>query len=255
MLELEGLWKNPPPVLEIKGNEVHVWQADLNLPEWKVKELECTLSFKEKLRAERMVFDRHRRRFIAGRGILRIILGQYLNMEPAKLEFSYGQRGKPELANNSPEGKLRFNLSHSEEMVLCAVARKRSVGIDVEYVLRKTDVEQLAKRFFFPDEFSVINSLPPAEKQEEFFKGWTVKEAYLKATGEGLHGLEQVEVSLSPGGPTSLLSIRGIPVMATRWSSRQIKPSTGYVAAVIVEGKDWYLSQFCVNDDQLKVSY
>ena len=239
MIADEPLWHSPPSNLVLSKDVVHIWRADLNLPESQIRSLAKTLAPDEHNRANRFYFERDRKHFIAGRGILRSILGRYLNLEPAQLEFSYGSRGKPALANLGMGETLSFNLSHSHELAIYAIAHTSLVGIDLEHIRPMDKVEQLVKRFFSAREYAVICSLSDDQKQEAFFQAWTCKEAYLKAIGDGLPGLDGVEVSLTPGEPAALLSIQGDEEAASRWSVYQLTPSPGYMAALAVEGQDW----------------
>lgn len=243
-------WSSPPSVLTLSSNEVHVWCADLDLPAYRIQQLAQNLSPDERERADRFHFERHRRRFTAARGFLRSILGRYLPIDPGRLEFSYSKRGKPTLAPASPEEHLCFNLSHSHEMALYAVTHNRSIGIDIEHIRSNRDVEQLAKRYFSPREYEVISSLHPDQRQEGFYNGWTRKEAYLKATGEGLAGLEEVEVSLAPGKPAALLSIKENRQEAGRWSVCHLSPPVkGYAAALVVKGSSDRLECFFISKE------
>jgi 4'-phosphopantetheinyl transferase len=131
---------------------------------------------------------------------------------------------------------------------LYGVTRDRNLGIDLEYIRPMPKVEQLVERFFSPREYTLISSLPPDQQQQAFFKGWTCKEAYLKATGEGLIGLEQVEVSVTPGEPAALLSIQGDAKAAARWSVRQLTIAAGYAVALAVEGHGWNLDWGTVDE-------
>jgi 4'-phosphopantetheinyl transferase len=103
------------------------------------------------------------------------------------------------------------------------------VGVDLEYIRPISDVLALAKRYFSPGEYAVMRGLPPNKMQEVFFRYWTCKEAYLKATGAGLAQLEQIEVSLTPG-QQALLKTEQI------WSLLELVPADNSVAAVAVEG-------------------
>ncbi len=241
MCHSDPKWDSPPADFTINDNEIHLWQANLDQPCSRIQELEQLLCSAEKLRAGKFVFDKHRRRFIAGRGILRNILSGYLNQQAVSLEFSYGPQGKPALVSPNIHDKLYFNVSHSHEMALYAISRNCQVGVDVEYLRAKQDVENIAQRYFYPDECEVIGSLPAERKKAAFFKAWTVKEAYAKATGEGLSVLEQVETSLSPNGPATLLNVHGNSGAMTRWSSRQIHLPPDYMAALVAEGQNWRL--------------
>lgn len=213
---------------------VHLWQANLNLPEQQLEILYSTLSLDEQQRANRYYFEKDRKHFIAGRGILRRILGHYVNREAACLEFVYSPRGKPHL---SDEG-LHFNVSHSNGLAVYGVSRDRPLGVDVEYLRPLPDAEKLAQRFFCPQEYSILRSLPEDQKQLAFFHAWTCKEAFLKATGEGLAGLDEVEVSIHPDQPAKLLSIQGDRKAAKHWHLERFSPATDYVAAIAIEGEE-----------------
>jgi len=239
------VWPSPPQNLLLPANAVHVWCADLDLSEIRLQHLRQTVSVDENNRADRFYFDRHRKRFIAAHGILREILGRYLEVKPEWLEYSYGSRGKPAIAGMDSD--INFNLSHKNNFALCAVTRNRLIGIDIEFLRPVREVESLAENNFCPQEFEVIRSLPSGKKEEAFFNAWTRKEAYLKATGEGLAGLGSVEVSLVPGEPAAVLRIEGAVQTARRWSMRHLLPAQGYVAALAVEGRDWNLSCFKVD--------
>ncbi len=242
MLNQSLSWGLPPADLELSSNDVHVWRASLKQPAAKAQQLFQTLSEDERIRADRFYFERDRKHFIVGRGLLRTILGRYLAIEPKQLQFCYNHRGKPTVDVTETNSTLQFNLSHSHELVLYAVTCDRLIGIDLEYMRPTSDVEKLAERFFSPHEYAVIRSLPPSQKQEAFFNGWTCKEAYLKAIGEGLAQLEQVEVSLVPGEPAKLLNVNQDSQAAARWSLQSLTPASDYVAALAVEGHDWHLS-------------
>jgi 4'-phosphopantetheinyl transferase len=235
------VWNLPPAELNLSSNVVHVWRASLEQPALQVQQLAQTLSEDEQLRAKRFYFERDRKHFIVGRGMLRTILGHYANVEPNQLQFSYSDRGKPALVSTDIDSVLQFNLSHSNGLALYAVTRDRQIGIDLEHIRPISDIEQLTKRFFSPREYSVISSLPKSEQQVTFFEIWTCKEAYLKATGQGLAQLQQVEVFLTDG-ETCQLNIPTDPQASPRWSLQKLAPANDYVAALAVEGHDWDLS-------------
>ena len=249
MAGLDNLWQPARPDLELLSHDIHIWRAYLDRPAVEIEKLRQILSVDEQERADRFRFEQLRNHFIAGRGFLRTILSHYLNLEPHQLSFSYSHRGKPELANLKAEEKICFNLSHSNGLALYAVSRlngqvsqgNNSLGIDLEYMRSMPDAEKLAERFFSTRESQLISSLPVEQRQEAFFNGWTRKEAYLKATGDGLVGLSKVEVSLVPGKPATLLSIQGDTEAASRWSLYQLIPAPDYVAALAVEGHGWHL--------------
>ncbi|AOY82850.1 4'-phosphopantetheinyl transferase superfamily protein [Moorena producens JHB] len=238
------VWLLPPTDLQLFNHDVHLWRAQLELSELLIEKLATTLSEDEQQRAERFYFERDRKHFIAGRGLLRQILGRYLGMNPRQVEFCYGKRGKPALKETCGGKRLRFNVSHSHGLILYAITQDQRIGVDLEYLRPMPDAEQLAQRFFSPQEYAVICSVSEEQKHKAFFQGWTSKEAYLKAIGEGLAGLEQVEVSVNPAEPTALLSINKDPQAVYRWSIAGLTPAPGYFASLVVERKDWQLSCF-----------
>jgi 4'-phosphopantetheinyl transferase len=200
------------------------------------------LSADEQTRAERFYFPRDQQRFIIARGLLRVILSRYLGMEPGDLRFCYNPHGKPALAPECGRERLRFNLSHSHEHVVYAVTREREIGIDLEHVRVDLADRDIAARYFSPREAAALAALPPELQRLAFFNCWTRKEAYIKASGQGLLiPLHQFDVSLAPGEPAALLSTQWNPQEAGRWSLRALTPGPDYVAALAVEGHHWQL--------------
>lgn len=215
-----SMWSQAPPALSLASGEVHVWRARLEHP----PELEATLQENflgtldqdERERAGRFHFEKHRRRFILGRGFLRALLGLYLQTTPEDVSFSYGPYGKPAL---NAEHSLRFNASHSHELALYAFAQDHDLGVDVEYVKKDLETDDIARHFFSAYEVETLSALPEAERAAAFFRCWTRKEAYIKAIGSGLsHPLDQFDVTLAPGEPAALLRDHRDPDAASRWS-------------------------------------
>lgn len=232
------LWHFPPKVLTISPDYLHIWRINLDLPRDKLTDLAVNLSLDERQRAERFYFERDKKKFIACRGLLRVILSLYLKKEPHQLEFAYSPQGKPELKKIDSEKSLCFNVSHSQDLAVFAIALNRSIGIDLEYLRPIPNIQQLAERFFSPSEFSVINALPTAEQQEVFFRFWTIKEAYLKATGEGLAGLQKIAVSFTSENSINLHNTESNILLNTHWFCTEFKPEPEYTGALVVEGKN-----------------
>ncbi|MCT7965413.1 4'-phosphopantetheinyl transferase superfamily protein [Laspinema sp. D1] len=227
--------------IKLFPQQVHVWRVELDRNSTEIRQFRALLSQEEQKRADRFYFEPDRSRFIVGRGMLRSLLGKYLQIAPDKIEFQYSAKGKPMLAN--VEQRLHFNLSHSGGLALYAIASE-PVGIDLEQIRPVSDAEQLAKRFFTPAEAEAIAALPMAQKQAAFLNAWTRKEAYLKATGDGLAGLDEVEVSLIPGMPAKLVAIQGNSELASRWFIAELYPHPDYVAAVAIAGQNWQICYF-----------
>lgn len=216
-----------------------MWRVELDQPAAQVAQYARLLAPDEQLRANRFHFERERQRFIAGRGTLRTILGRYLGCDGSELQFSYGPRGKPTLTNPI----FDFNLAHSGGLAVIALAYQQEVGVDVEQIRSVADMEQLVQRFFAEQEQATLLALPVKQRQIAFFNGWTRKEAYLKALGDGLaRPLDQFCVTLAPGEPVKLLSINEDTKDASCWLLESFNPASGYVAAVAVMGHAWRFS-------------
>ena len=249
MNTLEQSWPDPPLNPALAADEVHVWRIALNRPIQEVQRLQNLLASEEISRADRFRFEKDRQRFVVVRGLLRVILGRYLDLQPSQLRFVYSDYGKPALAPAPTTMGLSFNLSHAHELALVAVTRVRQLGIDLEHIRPIPEVEQIAERIFSPQEKEMFRALPGTKKLEVFFLYWTCKEAYIKARGEGLSlPLDQFQVIPIPGDTTPLLSVEGDIQEASCWSLRELTPAPGYVAALAVEGKGWRLAQWHYSD-------
>ena len=219
--------------LDLGQTNISTWRASLDQPVSLVQELAHTLSHDEVKRAKRFRFEQDRKRFIVRRGLLRVILGHQLGIGPNRVEFHYRPAGKPAVAESSERGRLCFNLSQSSGIALYAVCWNREIGVDIEMVRPLAEAEQIAHRFYSLQERAILQGLPQPQKMRAFFNCWTRKEAYLKATGDGLsRPLGDVVVSLSPGEPAKLLSVAGDRDELSRWSLTDLEPVPGYVAAI-----------------------
>lgn len=224
-------WDTAPPDFTLSDGEIAIWRASLDCETAALLNLEALLSPDEISRADRFHFPRDRARFVAGRGILRTLLGAYLKREPQGLIFTYGPQGKPELGRDQGNS-LRFNLSHKDGIGVYAFARQRHLGIDVEVIAADFPGEDIARRFFSPGELQKLAGLPPDLRAEAFFLGWTRKEAYVKAQGQGLHiKLDSFDVTLTPGEPARFL--RGI---APEWQLSTFWAGVTHPGALVCNG-------------------
>ncbi|MGH7928214.1 MAG: 4'-phosphopantetheinyl transferase family protein, partial [Candidatus Binatia bacterium] len=154
----------------------------------------------------------------------------YLRITADQIHFHAGTHGKPLLSQPAANG-LQFNLSHSHEIALIAVARGKAVGVDVEFVKRDFSFDEVAARFFTASEVAALFELPQSLRREAFFKCWTSKEAFLKAKATGLSGkLDEVRLVLTHDG-----FVR-IDANVPGWSLMELRQGYGYEAALVVEG-------------------
>jgi 4'-phosphopantetheinyl transferase len=237
-------WSSPLVTPELAGGEIHVWRASLSPDEPTLRSLESTLAGDERARAARFIFARDHDRYVAARGILRNLLGRYLGCAPQTIEFVYGVRGKPAVAGPGSQPAICFNLSHSQGLTVVAIGKEREIGIDVELMRPEFAGEEIAKRYFSAKEIAELSRLPAELRTEGFFLCWTRKEAYIKATGDGLHiPLDSFDVSLTPGEPATLSRVD-----RSHWSIESFIPSVDsgsrFAAAVVAQGKDWTARYF-----------
>ncbi len=202
-----------PPVL--KAGAVHLWSAHLHDAPAAAHEL---LSAAEWARACRFHFDSDRARYIAARALLRTILAPYADCGPCELGIAYGPQGKPRLEDSM----LRFNLSHSGNLLLLAVTFGREIGVDVEEMRDNVQFQILSDHYFDPADAWELRLLDPGRRAERFYEIWTRTEAQLKAAGSGLaHGM------MIPN--------------PERWKVLSFTPAEGYAGALAVEGGEFCL--------------
>jgi 4'-phosphopantetheinyl transferase len=161
-------------------NEIHVWIIQLSHPELNPDSFLPLLSADERDRAARLHSEKAQRQQILTRGILRQLIGNYLDLPPASLRFDYNRNGKPYLGDS----KISFNASHSGEIAVLAFAASGQVGIDIERIRPHFNFDRVLQRCFSAQEIALIHA--NASPHSAFFQQWTRKEAYIKAIGSGI---------------------------------------------------------------------
>lgn len=252
MVEIEPLVQPPrlfalrdaDAAFDLEDDQVRVYAVDLGagvegdrfaeLAEW------AWLSPAERARAERLVRPRDGRRFVRCRGALRTILGRLLDLPAAEVAFQTGPGGKPVLPGDEGEPKRRaihFNVSHSGELALIAVSRRRELGVDVEMTRPISQAERIVQSYFTEAEQAEFLAVAEADRPAAFIRGWTRKEAILKAQGVGLAGLATgFETRFGPGGVGGEF-VRCAPhPTVLGWALWEVAPRAGYVAALAVAG-------------------
>lgn len=231
------IWTPAPLLITLENPQVHIWRISLDPPTPLLHSFETTLNADELHRANRFRTPALRRKFLAGRGALRAILAAYLLRDPSTVTFAYESHGKPVIAGETT-ARLEFNLSHTADLALLALAQGRPLGVDVEERKPMDNAEKIISRFFSPREQADFLALPPADRNAAFFRAWTRKEAYLKAKGTGLSTqLDSFDVTLKPSESPALTRIGDDPAEPARWSLLDLHPGPGFPAALAVLGR------------------
>jgi 4'-phosphopantetheinyl transferase len=219
------------------ADEVLVWVIDLARPPVDPVELFRDLTAEEQTRALRYMAARPREQFVIGRGLLRRVLGGCLGVGPTAVPIAYLRSGKPVLGEGVAlaESSLHFNVTHTEGVAVLALARRR-VGVDVEVVRNIADAEGLVGRYFSAAEGAEFRSLPERYRPAAFFRGWTCKEAVIKAAGATVGCLADFDVELHPERPPQVNAIRDPELAGAGWSLAEWQALDGIAAAVAVEG-------------------
>ncbi len=215
---------------------VDIWSAPVAAHRRALRRFEEIVSTAERDRAELLRSESARADYIVIRGLVRTVLAGYLGVPPEEVALCRDGNGKPAIAGPLRLQNLHFNLAHSGGRVVCAVARRRKVGIDLERITTDFPLQTIAERFYSDDEVAGIQRLPSPDRGEAFFTLWTLKEAYLKATGEGLQGLDRIDLSRARRCSADSWRVE-VPGSRSTWSLRTFVPVIGYVGAVAVGGR------------------
>ncbi len=238
-------WCTPTPDIALPDGEVHVWRVPLDAMTLSDDRASRVLSESERERASRFQFEVHRHRFIASHAALRHILATYLGALPESVVFGEGAYGKPFVDASPNAPKLSFSLSHSGRLALVAVSRERELGVDLERVRPMPELANVAARYFSTSERQAIERAAPEDRLHAFLAIWVLKEAYLKACGDGLRRrLDGFDVTTGDRERPRLLAVRDRPGDQARWLLRRLDPGADFVAALAVEGPGWRCRQW-----------
>jgi 4'-phosphopantetheinyl transferase len=196
------------------AGEVLAWVIDLARPPVPRDELFARLTADERERALRYKIAKPREEFVIGRGLLRGLLGELLETDPRAVPFAYLPSGKPFV--DAP-GAPHFNLTHTDGVAVLAVARRR-VGVDVERVRAVPNAPGLVKRYFSAAESAAFEALAEPARPAAFFRGWTCKEAVVKAAGATVACLAEFDVDLDPARAPRVLGVRAAELTGDGWA-------------------------------------
>ena len=240
---MQNAWMATPDSVSLGVREVQIWRVALDRPQVEVAQLERCLAPDEVARTARFHFEHLRRRYVVSRGVLRLLLGRTLSVPAGEIRFQYGAKGKPSLATEH-QSDVQFNVAHSHELALVALMRGPALGVDVEYRRQLDDAERIARRFFSPQEVEALMLAPAAERNAAFFRIWTRKEAFIKATGKGLsQPLTAFNVMAQDGQALVHVELDGT---VTRWRLIDLVPDPHYGAALAVwtDGEEPVMSKY-----------
>ena len=229
-------WSQTPSASAFPTGRVDVWRVRLDEPAM-AGSVASVLSPDEIARASRFHFEKDRIHFTRCRSALRTLLAGYLAIPATEIRFEYPTGGKPQLAAEQNSRALQFNVSHSANMALIAVSSEHRLGVDIEKIRGDVDTASLAERFFSLRERAGLQALPDRLRVPGFFACWTRKEAFLKATGDGLSfPLADFSVTTHPDLDPELEEINGNTEAGKLWFLADLSVVDGYRATVVVEG-------------------
>jgi 4'-phosphopantetheinyl transferase len=228
-------WLRAPAPPAFPSGRVDIWRLRLDEPA-KAEVKASILSPDEIARANRFHFENDRTHFTRCRSALRSLLSGYLLIPSVEIRFEYLASGKPQLAAEQNPRALQFNVSHSANMALIAVGSERRLGVDIEKIRSDVDTAALAERFFSLRERTGLWALPDHLHVPAFYACWTRKEAFLKATGDGLSfPLADFSVTTHPDLDAELEEIRGNTEAGKQWLLADLRVADGYRATVASE--------------------
>ncbi len=214
------------------NNNAHVWILNVKSEIANLRVFNEVLCQDEKTKADKFRFNKDKNVSIITRGTLRILLGKYLKTSPKTLSFEYGEYGKPELVDNQ---NLKFNVSHSKDLIVIGVVKNSNIGIDVEYIKRDFDVMDIVDNYFSKKEIEDIHNIPNKLKTEAFFRGWTRKEAFIKANAKGLSfPLDSFSVSIDSDEKAQLYETIWNSHEKDNWKIIPFKTLPEYKATVVL---------------------
>ena len=226
-------------LIDLAPNRLHLWccfDQAIKDPVL-LDQYEGLLNDEEKAKQRRFHFERHQHQYLVTRALVRTTLSFYRSILPQDWRFvknEYGRPGiAPDLMDSLAQPDLEFNLSHTNGLIVLAIATGADIGVDVENLHRRNDVIGVADRYFSPSEVTALHSHPVNEQYGRFFDYWTLKEAYIKARGMGLSiPLEQFSFDLANEGEILIDIDPRQQDDPKRWQFWRFKPSNEHQIAV-----------------------
>lgn len=226
----------------ISNNDIHVWCVfcDAITDPQLLSRYHSLLNENEKSQHRRFYFEKHRHQYLVTRALVRSVLSLYeKRVTPEQWQFKKNNYGKPYISNIDLVTHLRYNLSHTDELIVMAVILNQEIGIDVEYLPRLGMMSDIANKFFSPHEAKQLQGLREEQKINRFCDLWTLKEAYIKACGMGLSiPLNHFSYSFSPDGKISIDFIPEREDLPELWQFWQICPSDRHKISMALKSNE-----------------
>jgi 4'-phosphopantetheinyl transferase len=239
--------------INLTPGRVDVWHCSTEQPDAVVAALHGELAAAEQRRAAQFRFDRPRREFIIARALLRRLLAAAMNRQPSAVALDASEHGKPRVLLPQHAPAIEFNVSHSHGLAVVAMTIGAAVGVDIECVRDKPDIERLAERFFSPLETQTLMQVPAADRRRAFFVCWTRKEAILKATGKGVSlPLDSFDTSFWPASEAKLLAARWGAAVPDKWSMANLDLGERHVGSLAVSSDHPVTHLLCNGDGILQ---
>jgi 4'-phosphopantetheinyl transferase len=226
-------------LIPLTSDEIHLWLTspdEIDEPHL-LTAYRALLNAAEKDQEMRFYFARDRHRYLVTRALVRTVLSRYIAVAPDEWMFSTNAYGRPQAVNKgATDCSLSFNISHTAGLIVLGVTKCRSLGVDVENIVRLNISIEIANRYFAPAEVTLLNAVLPEQQQYRFYEYWTFKESYIKARGMGLSlPLDKFSFHYSNDHTVELAIDPELEDDAARWEFCQFQPTSEHLLAVCVE--------------------
>ncbi|MCP4747674.1 MAG: 4'-phosphopantetheinyl transferase superfamily protein [Desulfobacteraceae bacterium] len=237
-------------LLPLSSGVIHLWLAfpDEIKDQKILSAYEDLLSADETIQWQRFHFARRRHQYLVTRALIRTVLSKYIDIAPRCWRFSKNSYGKPEILNAIGDVAIRFNISHTDGLIICGIVLNDDIGVDVEDCQRKNSAIDLADRYFSKQEADDLHALPASEQCDRFFTYWTLKESYIKARGMGLSlPLDQFTFHIAPGRPVRISFDPRLKDNSKQWRFWRLKPSPKHKVAIALKSRQVAAYRLMVN--------
>ena len=241
---LKNTWQKTPDTLNLYKDHIDVWLCDLKQLSGDINSFYSILSEDERDRADKLKVDDKKQQYIITRGTLRQRLGLLTNIYPEDFVFKILEHGKPVLVNDARFANITFNVSHSHDLALIAIAQKQNIGIDIEKINHESNHLALMARFFSKAEQTEFQTMQEANKARVFCACWTRKEAFIKAVGDGVsYGLDKFDVTVDPENQSPGITLH--KPSEEIWSAINLPINNEYMACLVSNRDSLSVRRWC----------